>query len=163
MQDIERKILSNEKITEKSAEFKKEGRKVIMVNGVFDLLHVGHIGFLRKAKAQGDILFVAVNSDLSVKSFKGDDKPIIPENERATMLASLFFVDYVTIFNESKALDIIKKIKPDLLVKGIRPDPKRLEEEIELVDANGWKIKQIIHNTTISTGQIIDKIRDFKY
>ena len=163
MQDIERKILSNEKITEKSAEFKKEGRKVIMVNGVFDLLHVGHIGFLRKAKAQGDILFVAVNSDLSVKSFKGDDKPIIPENERATMLASLFFVDYVTIFNESKALDIIKKIKPDLLVKGIRPDPKRLEEEIELVDANGWKIKRVIHNSTISTGQIIDKIRDFKY
>ncbi|MBI2667505.1 adenylyltransferase/cytidyltransferase family protein [Candidatus Woesearchaeota archaeon] len=143
MPEVSIKILSNDEIAKKSRGLKKQGKKVIMVNGVFDMLHIGHIGFLRKAKEKGDVLFVAVNSNQSVKSYKGENKPIIPEKERVLMLASLFFVDHVTIFNESKALNIIEKIKPDILVKGIRPDPERLEEE----------------NVTTSSGQIIDKIR----
>lgn len=163
MQDILNKILNNKEISKKSEELKKQGKKVVMVNGVFDLLHVGHVGFLRKAKDKGDVLLVAVNSDKSVKTFKGDDKPIILEKDRAFLIAALSFVDYVTIFNESKALKIIEKIKPDILVKGIRPDIKRLEEEKELVGKHGWKIDQIIHNTTISTGQIIDKIKNITH
>lgn len=130
-----------------------------MVNGVFDLLHAGHINFLRQAKEKGDVLIVAINSDKSVKTYKGKDKPIIPEKERAVLLASLFFIDYVTIFDESEALDIIRKIKPDVLVKGIRRDEKRLVEEIKLIDSLDSKITYVENEVTISTGQIINKIK----
>lgn len=130
-----------------------------MVNGVFDLLHAGHINFLRQAKEKGDVLIVAINSDKSVKTYKGKDKPIMPEKERAVLLASLFFIDYVTIFDESEALDIIRKIKPDVLVKGIRRDEKRLVEEIKLIDSLDSKITYVENEVTISTGQIINKIK----
>ncbi|MBI2667504.1 adenylyltransferase/cytidyltransferase family protein [Candidatus Woesearchaeota archaeon] len=129
MEDILNKVLSNDEIAKKSRGLKKQGKIIVMANGSFDLLHIGHIDLLRQAKRKGDILIIAINSDLSIRTYKGNDRPIIPEKERALMLASLFFVDHVTIFNESKALNIIEKIKPDILVKGIRPDPERLEEE----------------------------------
>jgi len=159
MQDILSKILTNEEIVKRGRELKKEGKKIAMANGVFDLLHTGHISFLRDAKRQGDVLIVATNSDVSVRTYKGKDKPIIPENDRAILLASLFFVDYVTIFEESKALKIIEEINPDVLVKGIRPDPERLKEEIELMKSLGSKVVYINNKVTMSTGQIIEKIK----
>ena len=158
MQDIMNKILSNKEISKISEKLKKEGKKVVMVNGAFDLLHSGHVNFLRKAKENGDILMVAVNSDKSIKTYKNPNRPIIPENDRATLIASLFFVDYVTIFNESKALKIIKSIKPGLLVKGNYYDSVRVDEEVELVKKLGGKVVKINHPAKISTSQIIEKI-----
>ncbi|HLC63567.1 MAG TPA: adenylyltransferase/cytidyltransferase family protein [Candidatus Nanoarchaeia archaeon] len=162
MKDIVNKILSNEEMAKTSLELKNQGKKVVMVNGVFDLLHAGHIGFLRAAKEKGDVLIVATNTDASVKTYKGEDKPVIPERERVLILASLFFVDYVTLFEESKALRIIEEINPDILVKGIRPDPERLKEEIALMKELGGKVEHIHNLVTTSTGQIIDKIRGIK-
>ena len=163
MQDIINKILSNEEISKISGKLKKEDKKVVMVNGAFDLLHSGHINFLRKAKKNGDVLLVAVNSDKSIKTYKNFDRPAIPEMDRAILIASLFFVDYVTIFNESKALKIIKIIKPDILAKGNYYDPTRVDEEVELVKKLGGKVIKIKHPVKISTSQIIEKIRSVKF
>jgi len=162
MQDILNKILSNEKAAEKSEYLKKQGEKIVLVNGVFDLLHSGHISFLRNAKSKGDILIVATNSDASVKKYKGNSRPILSEKYRAIALASLFFVDYITVFNEDKALKIIETIKPNILVKGIYYDAGRVDEETDLMNKLGGKVVKINHPIKLSTSQIIDKIRGVK-
>lgn len=162
MQDILNKILSNEKVAEKSEDLNNRGKKVVLVNGVFDLLHSGHISFLRNAKSNGDILIVATNSDASVKKYKGNGRPILSEKYRAIALASLFFVDYVTIFNEDKALKIIETIKPNILVKGIYYDAGRVDEEAKLMDKLGGKVVKINHSIKLTTSQIIDKIKGVK-
>jgi len=99
-------------------ELKKQGKSVVFTNGCFDLLHLGHARYLAGAARQGDVLVVAINTDKSVRRLKGKDRPIFPEQERAEMLAGLESVDYVTFFNESTPLQIIKRLKPDVLVKG---------------------------------------------
>lgn len=99
-------------------ELKKDGKKIVFTNGCFDILHVGHITYLKKARSFGDILVVGLNSDNSVKNLKGKDRPINRENDRAFVLDSLSCVDFVIIFDEDTPYDLIKKIKPDILVKG---------------------------------------------
>ena len=99
-------------------EIRLKNKKIIFTNGCFDILHPGHIHILSKAKSLGDILVVGLNSDLSVKKLKGDKRPLVSEDDRSRMLLSLRFVDYVIIFNELTPLKVIKKIKPDFLVKG---------------------------------------------
>ena len=162
MQDILNKILDNEEITKKSEELKKQGKKIVMVNGVFDLLHVGHINLLRNSKKNGNVLIVAMNSDASVNAYK-DGRPIINEKERAIALASLFFIDYVTIFKEDKPLKIIEEIKPHILAKGIYYDSKKVDEEAKLMKKLGGKVIKIKHPVKTSTSQIIDKIRGAKF
>ena len=100
------------------SDLKQRGEKIVFTNGCFDLLHVGHIKYLEKAKSYGDILIVGINSDKSVKAIKGKDRPINAESDRAYILASIEVVDYVVIFNENTPYDLIKVIKPDTLVKG---------------------------------------------
>ena len=95
-----------------------EGKKVVFTNGCFDILHSGHLKTLRFAKNQGDRLLVAVNSDESVRKIKGKYRPIISLKERMEMLASLDFVDYVVSFEEDTPIELIKKIKPEVLIKG---------------------------------------------
>jgi len=99
-------------------EQKRRGMKIAFTNGCFDLIHAGHISFLRFARSQGDLLIVGVNSDSSVRANKGPDRPIQGENERAMILASLSDVNYVVIFNEKKPLRLLRKLKPDCLIKG---------------------------------------------
>lgn len=99
-------------------EIRLKNKKIIFTNGCFDILHPGHIHILSKAKSLGDILVVGLNSDLSVKKLKGDKRPLVSEDDRSRVLLSLRFVDYVIIFNELTPLKVIKKIKPDFLVKG---------------------------------------------
>jgi D-beta-D-heptose 7-phosphate kinase/D-beta-D-heptose 1-phosphate adenosyltransferase len=94
------------------------GSKVVFTNGCFDILHAGHVDLLRRARAQGDALVVAINTDASVERMKGPNRPIIPENERAELLAGLEMVDFVCFFDEDTPLEIILEIKPDVLVKG---------------------------------------------
>ncbi|MGM0568164.1 MAG: D-glycero-beta-D-manno-heptose 1-phosphate adenylyltransferase [Elusimicrobiota bacterium] len=96
----------------------REGKKVVFTNGCFDILHVGHIHLLKEAKKQGDVLIVGLNSDKSVKKIKGPLRPVIKEKDRAAVLAELRPVDFVVFFNRETPYTLIKKIKPDVLVKG---------------------------------------------
>lgn len=136
---------------------RKEGKKIAFTNGCFDLLHVGHTRYLKEAKESGDVLIVAINSDLSVRKIKGEFRPLTPQKERAEILASLEVVDYVTIFEETNPLRVISLIQPDVLVKG--GDYER--EDIigrEVVEENGGEVKIIPEIEGASTTDLIDRI-----
>jgi len=111
-------ILSREDLKERIAALKGEGKRIVFTNGCFDILHIGHVKYLEQAKGRGDILVLALNSDASVRSIKGPLRPVVPQNERAYIMASLKVVDYVTIFDEDTPLDLIESVEPDILVKG---------------------------------------------
>jgi len=100
------------------ARLKARGKKIVFTNGCFDILHVGHVRYLKKAKSLGDILVIGLNTDRSVKTLKGDKRPVVPEKERAEVLSALEFVDYVVFFDELDPLHLIEALKPDVLVKG---------------------------------------------
>ncbi|MGD0335782.1 MAG: D-glycero-beta-D-manno-heptose 1-phosphate adenylyltransferase [Candidatus Omnitrophota bacterium] len=97
---------------------KKKGRKIVFTNGCFDILHYGHVMYLEKARKMGDILIVGVNSDSSIRKIKGAKRPLVGQRDRARIIAALKSVDYVIIFKEKTPLQIISKIKPDILIKG---------------------------------------------
>ncbi len=96
---------------------RKKGR-IVFTNGCFDLIHIGHISYLRRAKAIGDFLWIGINSDSSVRLIKGNNRPIIAELDRVEILSSFRFVDFITLFNDITPLELIKQIRPDILVKG---------------------------------------------
>jgi D-beta-D-heptose 7-phosphate kinase/D-beta-D-heptose 1-phosphate adenosyltransferase len=100
------------------ARLRRRGKRVVFTNGCFDLIHPGHIRYLERARRMGDVLVVGINSDASVRRIKGRSRPVIPERERAEVLAALGCVDYVTIFPEPDPLAIIQTLQPDILVKG---------------------------------------------
>jgi rfaE bifunctional protein nucleotidyltransferase chain/domain len=97
---------------------RKNGAKIVLANGCFDLFHVGHIRYLAGAKALGDCLIVGINSDSQVKKLKGENRPFMPENERAEIIAALRFIDFVTIFNEPTVEELIRAVRPDFHAKG---------------------------------------------
>jgi D-beta-D-heptose 7-phosphate kinase/D-beta-D-heptose 1-phosphate adenosyltransferase len=99
-------------------DLKAEGKRIVFTNGCFDLLHIGHVRYLEKAKALGDVLVIGVNSDASVRKLKGPKRPILPEAERAEILSGLGCVDYITLFNEIDPLKLITSLRPNILVKG---------------------------------------------
>ena len=138
-------------------ELKLQNKKVVFTNGVFDILHAGHVDYLTKAKAQGDILIVAVNSDSSVKKIKGELRPIVPQNERAFIISSLKPVDYVVIFDEETPYEIIKKIIPDVLVKGADWAVENIVGR-DIVEANGGKVETIEFINDRSTTNIIKTV-----
>jgi len=100
------------------ARLRAEGKKVVFTNGCFDILHVGHVRYLKKAKSYGDVLVVGLNSDRSVRRIKGEKRPILPQRERSEILAALEFVDYIVPFGEPDPLRLIETLRPDVLVKG---------------------------------------------
>ena len=112
------KILSIEEMLAERQRLRAAGARVVFTNGVFDLLHVGHVRYLAQARALGDALVVAVNSDRSVRELKGPDRPVLDENERAEILAALRNVDYVVIFDNVSPRSLISQLLPDVLVKG---------------------------------------------
>jgi len=112
------KILDRKNLKNNLDILRREGKKIAFTNGCFDILHVGHVRYLREAKKTADILILALNSDSSVRSIKGEKRPLVPEEERAEILAALEFIDFVTIFPELTPLDLIKYLKPDILIKG---------------------------------------------
>jgi rfaE bifunctional protein nucleotidyltransferase chain/domain len=97
---------------------RQEGKRIVLANGGFDLIHVGHIRYLKEAKKEGDLLIVAINSDSSVRKLKGPGRPILAEDERSEIISSFYFVDYVIIFNEDTVNNIIQTLKPDVHAKG---------------------------------------------
>jgi len=133
-------------------------KKIVFTNGCFDLLHQGHIEYLAKASELGDLLIIGLNTDDSIKRIKGSNRPINKENARANVLASLVFVDGVFFFDEDTPYELIKRVNPDVLVKGA--DYK--EENIvgyDIVKANGGEIKTIDLVDGYSTTNLIDKIK----
>ncbi len=116
--NFDAKIRSRTWLSRSVRRFQRAGRRVVLTNGCFDLLHVGHITLFQQAKRLGDVLIVAVNSDASIKTLKGPGRPIIPQHDRAQLVAALASVDYVTIFPEATPLNLIKALRPDVLVKG---------------------------------------------
>ncbi len=137
----------------------KEDRKtVVTTNGCFDILHVGHVRYLEKAKSFGDVLIVALNSDNSVKSIKGESRPINNENDRAEVLSGLRSVDYVVLFDEDSPIDLLLKIKPDVHTKGADYTIESLPEAKGIMDAGG-RIEFISFVEGKSTTSIIEKMR----
>lgn len=112
------KIVSPDQLISIVRERQFQGESIVFTNGVFDLLHVGHVRYLEEARALGDALIVAVNSDRSVKSYKGDLRPIVPQDERAEMLAALHMVDYVVIFDTRTPVPLIEQVRPGIYAKG---------------------------------------------
>jgi len=112
------KILDRKILKEKLDTLRWQGKKIAFTNGCFDILHVGHIRYLREAKKTADILVVAINSDSSVRTLKGEKRPLVGEQERAEILAALEFVDYVTIFSELNPRELINLLQPNILIKG---------------------------------------------
>ena len=138
-------------------ELKKQNKKVVFTNGVFDILHAGHVDYLIKAKKLGDVLIVAVNSDSSVKKIKGDLRPVVPQNERAFIISQLKPVDYVTIFDEETPYEVIKKLIPDVLVKGADWSKDKIVGA-DIVESNGGKVETIKFVNNTSTTNIIKTV-----
>jgi len=136
---------------------KGTGKTVVFTNGCFDLIHGGHIEFLQKAREKGDLLVVGLNSDRSVKSIKGEGRPIKSEKERANIISALRYVDYITIFDESTPADLIREVRPDILVKG---DDYAIDEVVgrEIVEGYGAKVELIPVVQGLSTTNIVEKI-----
>ena len=113
-----KKICPRKELKAEVDRLKKQGKKVIFTNGCFDILHAGHTRYLREARKLGDALILGLNSDSSVRAIKGEKRPIVPQDERAEVLAALSSVDYVTIFDEETPLALIEFLQPDVIVKG---------------------------------------------
>jgi len=137
--------------------FKTDGKKVVFTNGVFDLIHSGHVDYLVKAKKLGDILIVGLNSDESVKRIKGEKRPILKQEERAFVLTNLKPVDYVILFEEDTPEKLISEIIPDVLVKGADWSVKKIVGK-DSVEQNGGKVMNIEFVNDQSTSKIIDLI-----
>lgn len=155
---ISNKILSKKELANKLAIWKFFQRKIIWTNGCFDLLHLGHIDYLSKAKDQGGLLIVGVNSDESVRKIKKEGRPITDENSRSSIIAALHFVDAVVLFDEETPYEMIKLIQPDILVKG---SDYKTEEIVgyDIVKAKGGQVVTIDLLPGYSTTSIEEKIR----
>jgi len=138
-------------------EHRKKNDKIVFTNGCFDILHIGHIEYLKFARKQGDLLVVGLNTDRSVRSLKGPSRPFVSETERARMLAALEDVTYVVLFDEQTPMNLIKAVKPDVLVKG--EDWKNAGAVgSEIVEAYGGKVVFAPFVAGISTTNIVSRI-----
>src|SRR3989344_4095812 len=135
------KIKTIPKIAQIASKLKAQNKKIVFTNGCFDLLHLGHVKYLQQSRALGDVLVVALNSDASVRELKGPSRPLVPENERAEILAALEYVDYVVIFNEKRINRAFEAVKPQVYVKGGDYTIDTLDAgERELIQKNGAEI-----------------------
>lgn len=152
------KIVSQDELIQLIAREKRNGRRVVFTNGCFDLLHPGHVRCLAEARALGDLLVVAINSDSSVRGNKGPERPLVPQNDRAEVLAALSSVDYVTIFDEPTPRDLIARVLPSVLVKGADWAPNEVVGR-EQVEAAGGRVISIPLAPGYSTTRLLQKIR----
>jgi len=136
---------------------KVEGKVIVFTNGVFDLIHSGHVDYLSKAKKLGDVLIVGLNSDESVKRIKGDKRPILKQEERAFILSNLKPVDYVVFFDEDTPEKLISELIPDILVKGADWSVEKIVGK-DIVEKNGGRVMKIDFVNDQSTSKIIDLI-----
>jgi rfaE bifunctional protein nucleotidyltransferase chain/domain len=152
------KVLDRTTLKEKVDSLHKAGKRVVFTNGCFDLIHIGHIRLLQTAKEKGDCLVVAVNSDSSVQQIKEPGRPLMPEGERAEVVAALGCVDWVTIFAEPDPLVLIRLLTPDVLVKGTDWSEEEIVGAPDVREAGG-QVLRIPLVPEISTSVILEKVR----
>lgn len=155
------KIINQNDLNSKLATWKFLGKKIVFTNGCFDLLHLGHLDYLAKARNLGDLMIIGLNADESVRKLKGPSRPIKNEVERAVQLACLFFVDAVVIFKEETPLNLIKLVQPDVLVKGGDYAMNQIVGA-DVVIAKGGEVKTIDFVEGYSSSKLISKIIDSK-
>ncbi len=155
---MKEKILTPDEARAARARLRAEGRRLVFTNGCFDILHVGHVRYLQAARALGDALLVAINSDAAVRALKGDSRPVMNEGERAEMLAALSSVSYVTVFDALSPRALISELLPDVLVKGgdYGVDEIHGREEVE---AAGGRVLALPFVEGASTTDIIERIK----
>jgi D-glycero-beta-D-manno-heptose 1-phosphate adenylyltransferase len=153
------KIVSQDELIQVTAHEKSGGRRVVFTNGCFDLLHPGHVRCLAEARALGDVLIVAVNSDRSVRGNKGPERPLVAEQDRAEVLAALACVDYVTIFDEPTPRELISRVLPSVLVKGADWALEQVAGREE-VEAAGGRVVSVPMAAGYSTTNLVQRIRD---
>jgi rfaE bifunctional protein nucleotidyltransferase chain/domain len=153
------KIVSPTRLKELVDSWKAEGKKIVFTNGCFDLLHAGHIAYLSEAAGLGDKLIVGLNSDSSVQCIKGPQRPINNEHTRASLLASMFFIDAVVLFSEDTPLEVIKTVLPAVLVKGGDYQVENIVGAAETI-ANGGKVEVLSFLPGYSSTAIIEKIKN---
>jgi D-beta-D-heptose 7-phosphate kinase / D-beta-D-heptose 1-phosphate adenosyltransferase len=154
---MKQKIKERKELIRIIKDLKSKGKRIVFTNGCFDLLHLGHVRYLEKAKALGDILVVGVNSDSSVRKIKGPKRPVLPEEERAEILSGLGCVDYITLFNEIDPLKLITSLHPNVLAKG---GDWTKEQTIgrEVVERSGGEVVIIPFVQGASTSNLIETI-----
>lgn len=152
------KVIEKDKVEDLLKSLRAKKKVVVATNGCFDILHVGHVRYLKKSKSFGDILIVGLNSDISVHSLKGDGRPINNENDRAEVLCALDCVDYVVLFDEDSPKDLLEIIKPNVYTKGADYTLKTLPEADVILRNNGW-VEFIDFVEGKSTTKIIDKMK----
>ncbi len=158
LNQLKTKIYTPEKLKSQLAVWEFQDKKIVFTNGCFDLLHLGHIDYLSKAKDLGDILIIGLNTDQSVRKIKGNTRPITDENSRAMILASLSFIDAIVYFGEDTPYELIKLVQPDILVKG----SDYSEEQIvgyDIVKGKGGEVKTLDFLSGYSTSAIEKRIR----
>lgn len=158
-QSIPEKIYTLPSLLAQIKRWRLHSKKIVFTNGVFDILHEGHIASLSTAASYGDILIVAVNSDASVKRLKGESRPVNAENSRALLLASLLITDAILIFEEDTPLELIKNILPDVLVKGGDYTIEQIAGANEVL-ANGGEVKIVPLLQGFSTTSIIEQVKN---
>jgi D-beta-D-heptose 7-phosphate kinase/D-beta-D-heptose 1-phosphate adenosyltransferase len=154
---MKEKIKTRENLHKITENLRARGKRIVFTNGCFDLLHIGHVRYLEEAKSLGDTLVVGVNSDRSARSLKGPRRPILAAEERAEILSSLGCVDYVTIFDEATPLELIRLLRPDILVKG-GDWTKEAVVGGEVVEGSGGKVVILPFVAGSSTSNLIESI-----
>jgi rfaE bifunctional protein nucleotidyltransferase chain/domain len=153
------RVLTEPQVAALVAEERTAGRRIVFTNGVFDLLHPGHVRYLEEARALGDLLIVGLNADESVRRTKGPGRPITPQDERAEVLAALASVDAVVVFSEDTPANIIRRIQPDILVKGADWPADQIVGR-DTVEARGGRVVVVPVEPGYSTTSIVERIRN---
>jgi len=151
------KFVSIEKLEAELQRLRRAGRRIVMTNGCFDLLHPGHVASLQAARRLGDCLVVGLNSDRSVREIKGPGRPVIDQQGRAEMLAALECVDYVVLFDEPSVAGLVARLRPDVLVKASQYEPAQVVGH-EIVESYGGRVVCVPMKGDYSTSAIIDRI-----
>ena len=153
---MKNKIIPRPQIAGLMKDLKKKGRKIVFTNGCFDLLHVGHVRYLKEARGLGDCLIIGLNSDQSMRQIKDPARPLISEEQRAEVLAAIEYVDYIVLFDEVDPFKLIGEIRPDVLVKGADWSMDKIIGA-DLVSSYGGKVHRVDLVPSISTSEIIHR------
>ena len=151
------KVLSREALARRVAALRRRGQRVVFTNGCFDLIHPGHVRYLRAAKRLGDVLVVALNSDASVRRLKGPSRPLVPQRDRCEVMAALEMVDFVIVFGEDTPVALIRRLQPDVLVKGGDWAPDRIAGA-DIVRARGGSVRSLRFAPGYSTTALTERI-----